>query len=389
MTRSDFAVWLLVASSTTGCSACVDGDDEPAQVDADPIAPDATFCVDAWAYAPIHFDPCDIPLPSVPLVLDRGGVYTFNSGSGVFIDPTGASIAVAETVQTLSGAPTHIVSVRSLRIDQGVRLRVNGEPGLLIASWSTVDVRGEIDVSSSSIASGAGARESCAVSLAIDGDNDLAGNSSGGGGGGFGSAGSPGGDSLPLTGGSGGNAIGDPLDVRGGCPGGRGGSSGAGTEGGAGGGAVHIASAVSIELSGTIQAGGEGGAGGAPGQDGGGGGGGSGGYIGLESTAVDVTATAVLAANGGGGGSGYHDQTGGAAGASAAASDVPASGGNQAGGPGGDGGVRGADSGAQGQNAPFTGSSAAGGGGGGVGHIVITADDIAIVNGATITPAPK
>jgi hypothetical protein len=93
-----------------------------------------------------------------------------------------------------------------------------------------------------------------------------------------------------------------PARLRGGCAGQKGGR-GTENDGGAGGGAVYLASAGAIDLStGKVDASGAGGKG-APINDGGGGGG-SGGTILLHAATITVTPGTQLAANGGGGGGG-------------------------------------------------------------------------------------
>ena len=198
---------------------------------------------------------------------------------------------------------------------------------------------------------------------------DIGDSGAGGGGGGFGTAGGRGGDvddGNPGNGGTtrGGNSL-SPL--MGGCRGGNAGASNA--TGAAGGGALQIASAGVLTVTGTIRA--NGGNGVTPGScgDGGGTGGGSGGAILLEAGTV-TTAGSTLQARGGTGGtgdeSGYTVDNAGPGGTGSTASGTP-------GGIGGNGG-----------------DSGGGGGGGGYGRvrIVDTAgnenDTIALAQPVTI-----
>lgn len=203
---------------------------------------------------------------------------------------------------------------------------------------------------------------------------------SGGGGGGAGAVGGKGGVGFPefgtlgVPGGDGGSPY-SPGDLEP-LQGGSGGGHGSGTfttdfaDGGGGGGALQITALGSLQITGTIDAGGAGGATGVPHNDdpGSGAGGGSGGAVLLESPSVMLGSTGIVAANGGGGGGGGSSFFG-LAGQQAHTSAQPAAGGTSgaAGGPaGGAGGAL-----ATGAVGGHDGGPDAAGGGGAVGVIVI------------------
>lgn len=100
-----------------------------------------------------------------------------------------------------------VISVDVLTIGARSTLRVIGTRPLIVASWSTIEVNGVVDASSSAITIGAGGNPvECAGHAATAGAKDPTG-ASGGGGGSFGgsgeSAGGRGGGGATLAGGNG------------------------------------------------------------------------------------------------------------------------------------------------------------------------------------------
>jgi|GEM_PF-1136114 len=284
------------------------------------------------------------------------------------------------------GVPLCVVSGAQITINT---TRAEGSRPLVIVATESINVTGNLDVSSKRMgAAGAGANAAACVA-ATNGEND-GGGAAGGGGGGFGAAGGTagngddnnnGGAAGNATGGTGG-AMSLSTFIRGGCKGANGGStngpnngSNEGTNfgpGSNGGGAVYLIAGTSITVAanGSISASG---GGGSPGldQSGGGGGGGSGGLIGLDATTITITGE--LSANGGGGGGGAGTTNGGNGGdgaqPGAAADWDQRAGGGTAGAqslsPGGQGGTTGNLAGAGTNNS----DGGSGGGGGGVGVI--------------------
>jgi hypothetical protein len=223
-----------------------------------------------------------------------------------------------------SGAALGLFVFHNLKIDAAATVRFTGSRAAVLLVGDTAKIAGVIDVAaghdtrsapgpgggagaSSGSAQGCGAGGSGTSAAKIDG---------GGGGGGAGGAGGDGGAvNAPLVGAGGPRCLPMFLEpLQGGSGGGRGGLGSLATEavGGGGGGALQITALGSLEISGTINAGGQGGAGGAASatDGGGGGGGGAGGAVLLEAPAVIVDASAILAANGGGGGGGGGPQMG-------------------------------------------------------------------------------
>jgi hypothetical protein len=403
---------LLAAS---GCAQIIGIDDLPdppgapdggVQVpDAAPGAPDASpsdamVATDAgvlpctqWEPRPAHFEPCDIPVPGPPLVLDQAGEYIYDTDSGVLTAPGGAAETPATTI--LAGSPeVRLVSVENLFISAGARLRAVGARPLLLASWSEIVVAGEIDVSSRSGSRGAGANTGpCATATEGDMDNDGAGGGGGGGFNGFGGQGGTGNGGNGGLGGLGGGVVPAPAIVRGGCTGANGGHEAlqSGPAGGAGGGGLQLTARSSISIDGRLRAGGAGGSGARNESGLGGGGGGSGGMIGLEAPLLTIDASAVIAANGGGGGEGNgtigNDGQDGRPDATAAAGG---SGGNASGGDGGDGGALVNVNGVAGSGGLAVGPGGGGGGGGGGGSsgFIIFDGTQNVDSGATLSPEP-
>jgi hypothetical protein len=332
------------------------------------------------------FAGCDIPRPTG--ALEISGTATYDTDTATL---TGSSPAPASMVLTDKG---RVISVDRLVIPAGATLRVIGSQPLLIASWSTAQIDGTIDASSTLLELGAGSNpQSCGTHAPTPGQNNVDGAGGGGGGSFAGAAGRGGNGDHGAGGGSAGGAGGVALTttplIAGGCPGAPGGTGRqAGGAGGPGGGAIAVVALDSITLGGGINTGGSGGDG-SVGNNGAGGGGGAGGMIALDSAAITVTGT--LAANGGGGGSGSNnnDNSAGKPGSPGGLTATRATGGT--GGGGGNGGTGGAGTtliGAQGQDDDV---DAGGGGGGSTGFILISSTAAAQLSGvqsptATIVP---
>lgn len=319
-------------------------------------------------------DACDAPASVASLIVDSmidtdvdltctGGIVQQASGPEICIVRAG-SIEVAGTVPVIGSRAIAFVADRSLAIT------------------------GTLDVGARGTANGPGVVSS----------NGLPSSTGGGGGAGFGAFGGADGGVAGGSFGLRGPAV-DPL-VRLGFEGGlRATNNVVGQPnigdyvpvgGGGGGGALLVACLGSVEISGTIDAGGGGGKGGgrkAPVQEApflAGAGGGAGGYVVIQG--IDVTVTGSLFANGGGGGGGCG--SGNCRGISGQDGSVAGIGG--AGGTGTTPGVAGGDGividatglldGSTGQNSTFNGG--AGGGGGGVGRFQIYTTG----NAPTVTP---
>lgn len=342
-------------------------------------------------WTPANFELCALPEPSAPLELS-GGAFVYNTSTGMLMTPSGP-LEPATAVVDLS-PPVRIIHVESFVLGSGAELEVRGDHPLIIASASTIDVAGFIDVASiEDRIAGAGADPAICTQEAAGNGIDNMGGGGGGGGGGHAASGGAGGEGDnnddPAAGGSGGQVLPEPQTPRGGCRGGKGGlgGAGAGGAGGSGGGAVQLsaASSIAIRTSALIAASGGGGLGGTE-DDGGGGGGGSGGFIGLDAPSVTIADGARLVANGGGGGGGADDEPG-TGGGSAADDADPALGGSSGGNGSSDGGPGGS---LESPNAPDvteTSNRGAGGGGGSVGYILIWVDDLDDSSSAVISPA--
>jgi hypothetical protein len=316
------------------------------------------------------FDVCDLT-PDQP----------FNITSDKTLDTTNDPLCHARP-QT-GGPEVCLVYTTSATISSGATLTLKGNRPFVLVSQTTITVAGTIEGSSERGGNtGPGANFMTGCDTARVAENDIGG-AAGASGGSFHGKGGDGGDgdtdnSLGLDGianrGLAPNAITAPAFARGGCAGAKGanegGGGGNGGNGGASGGAVWlIAGSGTLDVSGSVRAGGAGGSGGEV--QSGGGGGGSGGYIKLVGTTVNVSGT--VAANGGGGGEGgcrcsNNDVTG-DPGEDAKASMMAAKGGNKPQNVGGDGGDSSAAANLNAQAG--TGSTVGGGGGGGAAGFII------------------
>ncbi|MBK7536580.1 MAG: hypothetical protein IPI49_14655 [Myxococcales bacterium] len=286
-----------------------------------------------------------------------------------------------------AAAPYCVIRAAALTVPAGVTVRAIGARPLVLVATGAVTINGTIDVSSrrealpstpKSTGAGGGHATSCLAFLRAAQPKSAGGIGGGGGGGTFGGLGGSGGDGDA---GSADPAVGglptlmrdpQPTTLRAGCRGGQGAGISAATkggDGGDGGGALYVASKLSI----TVNLGGQLAANGAGGLGGdllsGGGGGGSGGLLVLD--APTVTRGGRLTANGGGGGEGGSASAAGLPGADGLISTAHAAGGDS-GAPstsaGGAGGARSPIDGEYGANSP---AAAGGGAGGGTGVIRI------------------
>jgi hypothetical protein len=360
-------------SSTLDTSRPMDGasDTTPPTDTSTPDAdlPDAPPTCASWM--PRHFDACAIPAPTGALAVSDG---VYDTDTGTLTDGESTSTPPSVTITQGDGTAARVISVDGFTVTTS--LRAVGSMPLIVASWSTITIEGDIDVTSrrGGFGIGAGGNDgACTVATSGGGGG---GGTGGGGGGGFGGRGGDGGDgdsnTGPVSGGNGGAPLGStPTDVRGGC---TGADAGPGTmgdipAGGPGGGAIQLTAREQIDVAGRINAGGGGGQRGETPSASGGGGGGSGGYIGLDAPVVNVSG--VLAANGGGGGGGAAFAEPGNNGGNGRWNANAAPGGAGAPGVGSSGGQGGANTNADGSGVGGIPSGGGGGGGGGVGFILV------------------
>lgn len=336
----------------------------------------------AWTFMPKDFDPCAIAAPMDPPALFTG-IYLIDSDTGMMRGSGGPFQLAYKAVNGVG-----IVSFTGLVLQANVSLRAEGTKPLVIASWSSMQIDGSVDVSSNLTNTGAGANPAtCGASFGGNG-MPLASGDGGGGGGGFGGLGGLGGNgnNVAATGGAAGMTRALPALIEGGCRGGnaRVGDGGNPGDSGNGGGGIALVAKETLSIAGTVHAGGAGGTGGAQSQTGGGGGG-SGGMIRVEGAMLVLSTTTVLAANGGQGGGGCDNSTAGN-GASGVAGAAEAAQGNSqgAGTDGGGGGWRDRLTG----NAASQSSDGGGGGGGGVGYVVYKAHANATGVGVAIASPP-
>ena len=285
-----------------------------------------------------------------------------------------------------------VVAGSSITLASGATLRAHGSKPLVLLATSTsklkgaIDLEGTIDVSSKHDGSPPGAG---AAALADCPNTTAATGNSGGFGGSFGGTGGNGGPVDGTMGTAAPALTAFPMNLRGGCPGGTGSSTTAGTApaGGNSGGAVLII-AESLQINGTINASGAGGHGG-PAVKSGGGGGGSGGMIVVDVKPESVTpgtGPIQLFANGGGGGQGG-TQTGLGAGAGDDGGESPdpmtaGAGGKNIALSGGSGGIGSSGAKNDGTKAGNASNSGGGGGGGGAAGFIFTPP----IAGALIAP---
>ena len=371
---------LAVALLVCGCRQIL-GLETPVERDATP-APDSGGDGACTSFSSL-LDTCTLPAGG-PVVLS--GNATLDTGTGALSPPVSTQVTTVEVVTT-GGQTVRVLVASDFSVNPTATLRALGPEPLVIVATANVQLDGALDVG----AGGAGARATCITAGQVG--QDEAGGAGGGGGAGFGAAGGAGGqgnsDGSHGLGGMGGAASAVPMDLVGGCPGGKGGTgTDPGGAGGLGGGAVYLVARGQIVegVSGEILAGGGGGDGGhvvgIDIGDAGGGGGGSGGLIELE--APTVQCRGVLAANGGGGGEGSGSATTGNAGQAGLASTMQASGGSGGSATGSDGARGGARQQPGGGAVTTIDQGGGGGGGGGVGFVIVRSPSV-----TTATASPS
>jgi hypothetical protein len=327
-------------------------------------------------FGAMPFQVC-VPMPQAPLEI---------AGSAMTTTAEGATCAGGRGVVATMGGVSVCVLAGTSAILTGTT-RTTGDLPLVIASLTTLEVAGTLDVASHKSGDpGAGAIGAvCLGATTISGTNAASG-AGGGAGGSFGGAGGRGGDGpVGAPGGLAPPLIQPPIDVlRGGCAGGPGGSgSGVKSVGGDGGGAVYLVANQSITIEGAVDASGGGGRAGLHGA-GGGGGGGSGGMIVLAAPAIAATGT--LFANGGGGAGGATNNTDGHDGTDPTSAFAAASPGGAAGGQATNGGIGGFGTTNGGSAMQAGAASGAGGAGGGTGVIrVLQGGPL----GGSVSPPPS
>jgi hypothetical protein len=331
------------------------------------------------------FDTCTTMMGTTGLTLTPGD-WTYNTDTHVLTFEGNEMPTPPSMVIDAAAGPIDILFVSSFTLQAGATLRPtspNLHRAFGVASTGPIEIIGIINGADA----GAGARvdADCGASTGKPGD-DLATGGGGGGGGAFAGKGGDGSkgnaDGTNSNGGAGGTAIAArPMSPIGGCDGGPGGDgSGSGGEGGDGGGAVYLASATSISISGVIDVGGGFGARGGNNADAGGGGG-AGGMILIESKLVLVSG--VMVANGGGGGEGNTNGVDGESGRRDALRAKGGSLGDANGGDGADGGARGNLDGASTTDLQNGGG---GGGGGGAGFVAIACSAPMVAGSAITSP---
>ncbi len=340
--------------------------------------PDAQACFGSFDLDKICFS----VIPSMPVT--TAGDAPINTDDTAACNPnvTGAN---KDKYCVIAGA--------GFTLAAGKTIRAFGSKPLVLLSTTNVDLQGGVDVSSHNtgamnLGAGANPSTSCANLLTATGN-------SGGFGGSFGGKGGDG-EGVDGSRGIATLAVGFPTVLRGGCPGGDGGSSTAGATpgaGGGGGGAVAIIAATRIDFNGKINASGAGGLGGSALRCGGGGGG-SGGMIVLDAPTITPGPTGLVFANGGGGaeggagpGAGGVASMGLPGGESTGPKVVGTKGGGVSGGDGGDGGDGTAAATVNGAPAGGTSQHDGGGGGGGGGAGFTRAPGV--TDGNIIAPLPN
>ncbi len=345
-----------------------------------------------FPYRPYNFEPNTIVAADIGELKTSANV-TFDTRTKNWT-PVGA-VSTLETlkVMTLSQGPdlppALLIPVRTLELHGS--LTIKGPSPVILA------VFGDANVDQSILATGNITNPSADCGTAQGGGGTFAGKTGGGGGGaGNGTPGVDGGNgknnsqSHGVAGTSGPTG---PEPLLGGCPGGNGGgtASAVAGQGGAGGGAIQLSVARTLNVSKVISASGFGGK---RGVAGGGGGGGSGGRVVLEAFQLLLTDSARVTANGGGGGEGGtslpNDGEDGANGSEDSATPAAGgTGGNETGGAGGAGGTGtgGPTKGTDGTD-DFLGTEGSGGGGGGAaGYIHLrSVQTCALQGGHLISP---
>jgi hypothetical protein len=264
-----------------------------------------------------------VPQNGEPPAFDNFPDWDLDCGDALFdSDAMSFSGCVAEPpMVSASGDEAYaFILVNGLKVDKDSKLRMVGSRPVILFVYGDAEIDGKVYADSNTtgdadeLLPGAGA-SNCLEGGLFGGNAGGNAGGGGGGGGGFGTAGQSGGNggtgSVASTAGlaGGGNAESGNAELtplRGGCPGGPGGSRSGSmlrTPGGFGGGAFQISVGGRLRIqSGNLSASGAGGRGGT--QRDGGGGGGSGGGILVEAHVLEIGPKAIFVANGGGGGEG-------------------------------------------------------------------------------------
>lgn len=191
MPRSWLLVVVLGTLDTIGCGFRLQAGTGNSS-DGGPLS-DGSFVVDTpgGADAPpdascdfaIHFDSCMIAKPPSGGVVLTPGMWTFDTDARQF-SSTAGPFAATDITQP-AGGPAVLLATEAFDVQNGATLRVVGAKPLIIGSWTTIVVDGEIDAGSQqNSAPGAGANPvSCSSNAAAQG---AASSSVGGGGGGGG-----------------------------------------------------------------------------------------------------------------------------------------------------------------------------------------------------------
>lgn len=294
-----------------------------------------------------------------------------------------------------AGAPElAVVAVSRLEVTNFGNIEVRGPRAAVFVVFGEAQIDGVIDVSANTAAAGPGAGAGALCGMGASGGSGGV-ERGGGAGGALATSGGAGGDGGDESTGAGRSIAWSDLDLeplRGGCPGGNGGTNSASSVGlgGGGGGALQISASVQVRVGagGALYAGGGAGSG-ASVRRGGGGGGGSGGGILLDAPTVILTGT--IRANGAGGGAGGADRNvaGSARPGETGRDDAPDGGSDteRQGGQGGDGSGFFRPDGEDADDGAESGQGAGGGGGGGGAGIVRVRRGMGVCGGQILPPA--
>jgi hypothetical protein len=264
-----------------------------------------TTTAGTFGYAPSNFNPAAYQ-PPASATTDCNGTYSSTSHTFTTGGCAGqAPVIVPSAAQLTAGHGVDVLVFKSLIIAATSTLNLVGANPVILAVYGDAQIHGTIDASASGATPGPGGNACPAVSNGADAGPSGAWESGGGGAGtatgnpGLAAGKAQGSGPVPLSGGCSGS---EPFVV----------SLGFAPAAGAGGGAVQISAAGSLDLmGGIVKANGSNGGGGEPGkcanlypaQNGtGGAGGGSGGAILLEGTTVMAGTTAAAGGSGGAGG---------------------------------------------------------------------------------------